>query len=266
MVVAKGIGVAPSGSDFRQARDLSRRAAVLNAYRALTEEINGVHITAETTIESQIVSGDIIKTKVFGLIQGAEILSEEFSEDGTGCVVVMGIAIYGGENSLASVVFKPGDKKNFPAPKNFSSATGNYTGLVIDCSDVNLTPVLSPVIRGNDNQSIYSCDNLAYDKILANGIVGYAMTKNEKKSALVSYTALIEKKFLLLSSANEKIDLSRAGSNPLVIKATSVSDDFTCPVVSDDDADKILAENQASHFLDEGSVVFVSYRVGGVRI
>ena len=156
--------------------------------------------------------------------------------------------------------------EEFPLPSVRHESTGNYTGLVIDCSDVNLTPVLSPVIRGNDNQSIYSCDNLAYDKILANGIVGYAMTKNEKKSALVSYTALIEKKFLLLSSANEKIDLSRAGSNPLVIKATSVSDDFTCPVVSDDDADKILAENQASHFLDEGSVVFVSYRVGGVRI
>ena len=66
----------------------ARRAAVVDAYRSLAEQVKGVHITAETTIESQIISGDIIQAKVNAVIRGAEILSEEFKDDGS-CVVTV---------------------------------------------------------------------------------------------------------------------------------------------------------------------------------
>lgn len=264
MIIVRGHGF--SVNNDNSARSLSRRAAMLDGYRALAEQVKGVHITAETTIESQIVSGDIIETKVSGIIRDAKILSEEFSPDGTDCVIVMGIPLYGGESSVASVVFKPADKKAFPMPKNFSAATGNYTGLIIDCGDLNLKPVLAPAIRTADNQSIYSRDNLDYNKLITNGMVGYAMNNAAKKISFVSYKTLIENKIMLLTSSSAGNNLSRAGSNPLIIKAAGMTDNDTCPVVSSEDADKILSENLSSNFLDNGSVVFTGYRVGGLRV
>lgn len=264
MVTAKGYGIAPkNASTLQQIRSSSRRAAVMDAYRALAEQVQGVHITAETTIKSQILSGDIVESKVSAIIRGAEVLSEEFGADGS-CVVVVGIPIYGGANSVASVAFKPADKKDFPRPTNQFQSEGNYTGLIIDCGDLDLKPVLSPVIRNADNQSIYSYDNLEHDKLIASGMVGYVT--NKKNYSRLSYAAQIKNKLMLLTSTVTGNDLSRAGNNPLIIKATSMSDDNSCPVVSVADADKILTENQASHFLDNGSVVFTSYKVGGIRV
>ncbi|MBQ6297032.1 MAG: LPP20 family lipoprotein [Selenomonadaceae bacterium] len=264
MVTAKGYGLAPKNvTSLNQARNFARRAAIMDGYRMLAEQVKGVHITAETTIKSQILSGDIVESRVSAIISGAEVLSEEFGEDGS-CVVVVGIPVYGGANSIANVVFKPVDKENFPRPTNETQSEGNYTGLIIDCGDLDLKPVLSPVIRNADNQSIYSCNNLERDKLIASGMVGYAT--NQKNYSRLSYAAQIKNKLMLLTSTSAGNNLSRAGNNPLIIKATRMSDDNSCPVVSVDDADKILTENQASHFLDNGSVVFTSYRVGGIRV
>jgi len=264
MVTAKGYGIAPkNASTLQQIRSSSRRAAIMDAYRALAEQVKGVHITAETTIKSQILSGDIVESKVSAIISGAEVLSEEFGADGS-CVVVVGIPVYGGTNSIANVAFKPTDKKDFPRPTNQFQSEGNYTGLIIDCGDLDLKPVLSPVIRNADNQAIYSYDNLERGKLIASGMVGYVT--NKKIYSRLSYAAQIKNKLMLLTSTVTGNDLSRAGNNPLIIKATRMSDDNSCPVVSVTDADKILTENQASHFLDNGSVVFTGYRVGGIRV
>ena len=56
----------------------------------------------------------------------------------------------------------------------------------------------------------------------------------------------------------KKDGVDRAGQKPLVIKAVMLEDNNSNPVVSAKDADKILRENQISHFLDEGAVVFLS--------
>ena len=264
MVTAKGYGIAPkNASSLNQARSFARRAAIMDGYRMLAEQVKGVHITAETTIKSQILSGDIVESRVSAIISGAEVLSEEFGADGS-CVVVVGIPVYGGANSIADVAFKPADKKDFPRPTNQFQSEGNYTGLIIDCGDLDLKPVLSPVIRNADNQAIYSYDNLERDKLIASGMVGYAINKNNYSR--LSYAAQIKNKLMLLTSTSAGNDLSRAGKNPLIIKATRMSDDNSCPIVSVADADKILTENQASHFLDNGSVVFTGYRVGGMRV
>ena len=254
-LVAKSNGFAPENvANIGRARALARRAAMMDGYRQLAEQAKGIHITAETTIGEKIVAG--------------KILSEEYDEFGN-CTLVMAVPIYGVTDSVANVTFKPVDKENFPKPSAKIKSSGNYTGLIIDCGDADITPVLSPVIRNAKNQSIYSYSNLDYEKVLANGMVGYAKlgTRNWEPgtSRPLSYAKLIENKLMLVTNVSVKNNLSRAGDNPLIITAESLSDGNSCPVVSISDADKILAENQASHFLDNGAVVFVSHRVGGVR-
>lgn len=278
-IIATGTGYAPSkAKNPYHARMLAYRAAITDGYRNLAEKVGEIHITAESTIESQILSGDIVETKVDAVIRGATVLSEEFSEDG-GCHVVLSVPIFGVTDSLAKVALKPVDKEEFPRPsENFvanENTEGNYTGLIIDCGDVDLNPVLLPVIRNADNLSIYGYNNLEYDKAVTGGVVGYVTRDTAQAATMLlsrgnalpmSYTALIERKLLLLTSQSSENNISRAGNNPLIIKAESMSDGNSCPVVSISDADKILAENQASHFLDNGAVVFTSYRVGGVRV
>lgn len=261
MLVVEGHGFPPiNAGSIYQARNLSRRAAVADGYRALAEQVQEIRITAETTIKSQMLSGDIVTSEVSALIREAKILSEEFDAQG-GCTVVMSVPIYGVTDSVAKFVFKPVAKKDFPLPSEKKIAEGNYTGLIIDCGGAEIKPVLSPVIRNENNISIYSYSNLDYDKVISRGVVDYA--KDDTKP--LSYTALIGRKFLLLTASGGEKNIARAGSNPLIIRATAMSDDNSCPVVSTSDADKILAENQASHFLDNGAVVFVGYRVGGLR-
>ena len=51
-------------------------------------------------------------------------------------------------------------------------------------------------------------------------------------------------------------DATRAGNNPMIINVNSL-DSKGNPVISSADADKLLAENQSTHFLDKCSVVFV---------
>ena len=49
----------------------------------------------------------------------------------------------------------------------------------------------------------------------------------------------------------------RAGNNPLVIKAVSLENFNAYPIVSVEDANRILVENQVTHFLDNTNVVFI---------
>ena len=155
----------------------------------------------------------------------------------------MEVPLYGVTNSIAKVALKPVTKETFPEPSlnvsvsiDQSSSTsvkgnGGYTGLIVDCSGLGLNPVMSPVIFNADQQPIYGYKNLDYDKVIANGMASYvnSMTGNT----------------------------SRAGSNPLVVKATSVINHNGNPVISTTDANKILSENKSSHFLDNCSVVFI---------
>ncbi len=251
MLIVKGYGFPPSNAATPdQTRTLARRAAIVDGYRKLAEKAKAIRITAEKTLGGQIATDSVAKEKVNALINGAKVLSTEFDDKGV-CTVVLSVPLYGVKDSIANIVFRPVAKENFPLPSENNIAQGNYTGLIIDCGDADLNPVLLPTIRNENNQAVYAYNNLDYDKIVSSGMVNYI-----RKSSRVSSN--------FFSTCVAK-DISRAGSNPLVIKATALSDDNTCPVVSTSDADRILAENQISHFLDEGAVVFTGYRVGGVR-
>ena len=109
------------------------------------------------------------------------------------------------------------------------TAIGGYTGLIVDCRGLGLTPAMSPVIKNANGQAIYGYKNLDYDKIVAGGMAGY--TKDIGRAP-------------------------RAGSNPLVVKAIRV-DGSANPVLSVADANRVLIENGATGFLDATNVVFV---------
>ena len=264
MVTAEGTGVAPATAyNSVQARMLARRTAIVDAYRQLAEQIKGVNVDADTTVENMMVTSDVVRTHVSALVQGARIV-EEKDLGGSGYSVTMQIPVFGVSNSLASAVIeRPQAKETFPpvVPKvqpsvplpaseyGFPSSTqpvygkgssassapagraiGGYTGLIVDCRGLGLKPVMSPVIKNAEGTPIYGYKNLDYDKVIENGMAGYTTDVSRA---------------------------SRAGSNPLIVKAVSLDNHNGNPVLSVADANRVLIENGATGFLDSARVVFL---------
>ncbi len=262
-LTVEGHGSIQAGAnDIERAKLFSKRAAIIDGYRNLARAAGKVQITAKETLRNE---------RIEVLIRGAEMISETYDERGN-CTVVLSVPIYGVTNSFAQAAFTPVEKENFPAPQSEVKATGKYTGLIIDCGDLELNPVLSPVIRDAQNQSIYAYEKLDYDKVIARGMIGYVEKKSlnsRDAGEIMLLRGRTENKFVQVGSellAEADKNLLRAGANPLIIKAESLGDDNSCPVISAEDADKILAENLSTHFLDEGSVVFTSNRIRGMRM
>lgn len=109
------------------------------------------------------------------------------------------------------------------------SAVGGYTGVIIDCTGLGLRPAMSPVIKAENGQPIYGYKNLDIDKVVGSGMASYAHSDAEA---------------------------TRAGANPLRLRAVSV-DRSANPVLSAGDANRLLLENSASGFLDATNVVFI---------
>ena len=109
------------------------------------------------------------------------------------------------------------------------SAVGGCTGVIIDCTDLGLRPAMSPVIKAENGQPIYGYKNLDVDKVVRSGMASYAHSDAEA---------------------------TRAGANPLRLRAVSV-DRSANPVLSANDANRLLLENGVSGFLDATNVVFI---------
>ena len=329
VITVTGEGIAPPDATiYTQAKGMARKAASADAYRKVSEYINGVRVEGETTVENMLTTKDVVKMRVAATIKGAEILEETFLSDG-GYRVVMQVPLFGISNSLAGAVFdKNTTVEPFPDPvldvapssqaynsstpiqrrievtkvsvteestapvtgyqspltrmavptistlnlQNVdagltvkepiyqptpvastqiayetpntminkvakrsvedyaSSAEGDYTGLVVDCRGLGLAPVMSPVIKNTNGTKIYGHKNLDIDRVIREG--------------MADYTSDIE-------------NVSRAGSNPLVVKAKAVENFNSNPVVAIPDSNRILIENHATHFLKDLKVVFL---------
>ena len=111
-----------------------------------------------------------------------------------------------------------------------SAAQGDYTGLIVDCRGLGLQTAMSPVIFNTNGTKIYGHKNLDIDRIIEMGMVDYI---------------------------NDVTNLDRAGTNPLVVKAVSLKDFNSNPVVSLPDSNRILIENHVTRFLQGLKVVFL---------
>ena len=58
-----------------QQRLLAIRAAKLDAYRSLTEQVYGLNLDATTTVADMMVQNDSFRTRVEGVIYGAKLVS-----------------------------------------------------------------------------------------------------------------------------------------------------------------------------------------------
>ena len=218
---------------------LAREAAIMAAQRNLVSIAQGLQINSETTMRDLIIESDVVNRKITGVLRGAQIVEENSMPDG-GYYVKMRVPLYGASGSVAAAVmpsFLPETPVPFAKPNESAEVEQEgYTGVIIDASGLGLEPTFSPVIYDDGGRVIYGVENLQYDAVINEGMAGYSQSVNE--------------------------GTERAGSNPLVVKATQVrggnnSVNKVNVVVSVADADKILLANEATQILRNCAVVFV---------
>lgn len=252
-MTAIGYGYLPAGMPVGRAKLMARRAAIVDAQRNLVEIIKGTAVDAETSMENYLVTSDIVKTKVNGMVTGARIVAEKLDADGS-YEVTMEVPMYGvGSVSDVAINAIVGDSAPVPVPApnpafvqiynqisvNDNSFGSGYTGVVIDAQNSGILRTFCPAVYDTKGRAVYGVNNVDKNFAVNNGIVEYA-EGSEQWSRVTAGT-------------------SRAGANPLVIKIVGLRERVVnkCDVIiSEADADKLLTENQRSHFLDRYAVVF----------
>lgn len=250
-VVAVGVGLPPVGVPANRGTALARRAAIVDAQRNLLETVKGVQIDSNTTVESLMVASDIVKTKVSGVLQGANIIAEQVNPDGS-YQVVMSLPMYGAKSIAAATIPEITSKQAAPVAVEVVDVKVTpltkaevkevkqvkYTGVIVDAAGLGLEATFSPVIYDVNGRAVYGMKNIDPNFAISKGMVEYS--KDLQKATVDS----------------------RAGNNPLVVKATAIqggknSVNKVNVVVSVEDADKILLANENSQMLNACAVVFV---------
>ena len=203
-----------------QARLGAEKAAQMDAFRNLLQQVKGIQIKAGKTVGDEMAK-DEIRGKVEGLVRGYKVTAKRYFSD-SGVEVDVEVPL----SSLTEIFVEPaatqlavkseGEKKN--------------TGLVIDARGLTVTPALSPRLLDEAGKQLYGVE---------------AMTAEARKSSAVA---------AYVKSLDDAKKNQRAGENPLIVKASKAQG--TDLVLTADDAKKIAQEN--SSYLAEGRVVIVT--------
>lgn len=232
---------------------MARRAAIVDGYRNLAETMGGVQIDADTLVQDAVAKSDVIRTNVSALVKGARIVEEGQLADGN-YFVKMSLPLFGANTSVAAAVL-PEAMKDIPYEATekvtkkstvldratFKEVKGlKYSGVVVDCRGLGLDCTFAPQILDVNGRGVYGINNIDKDFAVSKGMVEYIKDLDFAVSGR-----------------------SRAGANPLVVKAEAVKGGTNSvnpvnAVLTVEDADKVLLAMQNNkELVADCAVVFV---------
>ena len=257
IMTATGIGSPPEKYYGKpQARPMALRAAQLDAYRNLLEVTKGVRINSVTVVEDSMVSSDMIRSQVDGMVKGTQVIKKEYLSDGT-VEVTIAMSLRGG---FAQLIL-PKDIKQVaeiktippappappaveqvgqvpvpppPQPAIPTPAPAIYTGLVVDARGLGARPAMSPKLRDERGQEVYGSAYVSREYAVQQGMAGYA-------------------KDLTASQTNPRVT-----NEPLTVKGLKTEGPGQSDlVISNADADKIRSASENLSFLKKCRVMIV---------
>jgi len=231
VVTAVGIGAPPSQpSNAAQARAMAERAAQVVAYRNLLEAVKGVRVDSSTTVENFIVTSDVIKTQVNGIIQGAMITDKKYMSDGS-VEVTVGMRLTG---ALADALLPKPTQAVPPAPPAGAASGQVYTGLIVDARGLGVRPAMAPKILNEDGNEVYGSASISRDWAVREGMAGYL-------------------KDPVAAQMNPRV-----ADKPLTVKAVKISGDARVDIViSNADAALIQGAAQNLSMLEKCKVIIL---------
>lgn len=255
IITATGIGSPPEKYYGKpQARPMALRAAQLDAYRNLLEATKGVRINSVTVVEDSMVSSDMIRSQVDGMVKGAQVIKKEYLSDGT-VEVTVAMSLRGG---FAQLILPqdiqqvpeiktippappavpegamPAPPPAMPEPTTPAVAPAIFTGLVVDARGLSARPAMSPKILDERGQEVYGSAYVSREFAVQQGMAGYA-------------------KDLTASQTNPRVT-----DQPLTVKGLKTEGPGQSDlVISNADADAIRSASENLSFLKKCRVMIV---------
>ncbi len=290
-IKATGYGAPPKNANTpAQAKLMAIGAARADALRNLAMTVSSIQVTAETKVKNYELQSDVVQTKLSALLQSPRVVSETTQPDGTAQVTVE-MPMYG-PNSVASAIlpevlgnangnnnsygapvvsapytpvggYVPGGAganangefvgpsspavRIVPAPRPAPLAplrrepgltplgdSGPFSAVIIDCRGLNIEAIMSPKLMDTTGREVYGTIRVTPEYAIDTGIVSYPR------------------------SMSEAVRSARAGSHPLIVRGLRAADKHRFnPVISLEDADRILAANNRDGFLEKTRVIFL---------
>ena len=239
-ITAIGIGFIPENAiNAGQARRSALRISKQDALRNLIEIVNGVVVTSETTVSGAMFD-DEIKTKVKGVIRGAERVGDPKYLSDTSVEVTYQVKMSGISEVLippaiiSAVLENTGTEKKSVINKTIDPSSGDITGIIIDAKGLKVRPALAPKVIDKDGGIVYGPGDYSREYAVTQGVVGYSKT---------------------IESAKKD---SRVKGNPLVIKATGVSgQNSTDVIIGNEDIKRVGSANTSYGVLKDCRIIIL---------
>ncbi len=227
-------------SEVGQRRYAALRAAKVVAQRDLVEVLQGVSITGDTTVQNGLLANDIIRSTVQGFLQGARECGRYYDpSQGIGyvCLEIGTRTLVGqmwSDPNIRKTIQQMVPQGPMYSPASVPQVPQAYDALIVDAREQNFRPALVNRILTESGEIIYDPTKIAEEILAERGCGDYTNDPGKAQAILKE----------------------RGAQNPLMVKAVGVAK-FTDVKVSSDDASRIFAANQKTHFLEGAKVVFV---------
>jgi hypothetical protein len=252
IITAVGQGAAPPNAvNAAQARAMAERAATVVAYRNLLEVVQGVRVDSATLVENMVLSSDVIKSQVSGMVKGAQVVKKETAPDGL-VEVTVAMKLNGDFSNLVlpkvkaapPVVALPQTQggRSFtaqprsPVPVAPGAAVAGtvYTGLIVDARGTGVRPAMAPKIRNEEGREVYGSAFVGREYAVEQGMMGYI-------------------KDLPAAQTNPRVT-----ERPFVVKAVKADGpNKTDLVISNADAQTLHGMKENLNFLEKARVMVV---------
>lgn len=259
---ATGAGAMPSASEepnraraYLKAKSQAKMEAIAN----LIQAARGTMIRYRSSSKGSVCEEEI-KQEIEGMLEGVIVVSERKRQEGKDTIVevtVEGPKPGGLREAPATLAAGPTEEpvriastkldqswirakpRMKTAPAKLLTANrpkdAAYSSVIINVRGFNVKRSMAPKIVRDDGSEVWGTLKVDYDFVADHGIVAY------------------------VRSLAEAFGNDRAGDNPLVIRGIGRGTDpyGGDAVISDEDADYLLAENKRSEFLGAFHVIFV---------
>jgi len=200
---------------------MMEKAAEVDAQRKLLELILQINVDGNKILKNTLNTSEQIE----GVVKNAIRCSAKYFKDGS-AEVVLAAPIDG----MASKSAVPGEIGS----SGMTVAESHVSGLIIDASDLDFKPALTPKLLAPDGRELYGRNMVSTAYARQYGVVGYRSSLEKAKSD------------------------KRTGNNPIIVQAGSIAENPSSLVLAAKDANKIAQLNNMAGPLCQGRVIIIT--------
>jgi hypothetical protein len=212
-----------------QARALAETEAETAARDNLIGLLQSIRVDSRSTVKESLEHQRAREQLVAAVVKDSQVVEKSVSANGA-IRLTVAIRLNGSFGDLVLPKTIVTIKTVEQSPKKEEE----FTGLIVDCRGIPLSPAMVPTIIGEDGQVVYGTAFVSRDQALEQGVAAYARG---------------------LAKAR---DNPRVGPKPLIVRGLrTVKGRSSDVVISNADAGKIKGAGSNISFLHRGRVLFV---------